>query len=839
MGFLTIRMLIMSLLLLLSGCGDMFQKQVQKVPLDSSGFNANCELNIDDFALILEEPIQGTIDCLGKNLKLFVKAVESNKPGYLSRVALENYIKKNRKDIKPEVLRALKSVFDINFLIYGDDPDYISDKNIDALVKFAKIFNEKASTNFKPIFMSNEPIDYENFKVQRDQRIKPAALIITSALKEIFNPERNGEVHKLDLLNLIDSFTAEENVNSMNKIKKMLFVKKIILGGEKFEINHLELASLVENFSSYVLLALDAVRYKDIRLDQESMVQFLNTDVEILNNLIFPQKMGDRSQEVLFSIQDAVDAFDILTHSDKFDITKYIDLIKEAKVIVMEGDDQKVLGADLKLFFNHSLNVLKTGTMFHRFWATERVLLESRPGRQITYDFKNLYNLFRSEKKRVDHFVRILKQYRFMRGENISAYYTDDYFRNPTAVYEIAMYEYALTLVMKRYGCPANNLEGQEACNAIGTLNGVYMTKNQVIALVKKFKKVLIENDLMYPGREQKIAETITLLGSLFQYQSDENKVFDVNEATEFAISLFTSIDISKDINDYLTKLVDEKKCEADEFGRFNPSCVRGHFFEGLCLSYPDQFPKLFDSLGATIYESESGNPKAKKLVCKIPNNQANEDYLITTSKTARTCHLYPNTTEEIFYSKGDLQAIIMAMMHIETTILRWDVRNRNNIMDADEVMDAYNIYSPALDGLLENQPGIIKKLKKQIYQFLIKYEQVPDQKNFSSIWKFAKFLVSFNKGAPAKRKTIASILLTIGEQGAASTFDCNLLRNPNDIPRDELAVLTPHEASAQQSFFMSRPLILTQGDMAIAQDVEAQSDSWLKLFLSSIGLNF
>ena len=55
--------------------------------------------------------------------------------------------------------------------------------------------------------------------------------------------------------------------------------------------------------------------------------------------------------------------------------------------------------------------------------------------------------------------------------------------------------------------------------------------------------------------------------------------------------------------------------------------------------------------------------------------------------------------------------------MHIETTILRWDVRNRNNIMDADEVMDAYNIYSPALDGFLEDKPTIIKKLKKQIYQ--------------------------------------------------------------------------------------------------------------------------
>jgi hypothetical protein len=88
----------------------------------------------------MEEPIQGSIDCLGKNLKIFVNVVESNKPGYLSRVALENFIIRNRKDIKPAVLKVLKSVFDINFLVYGDEPDYISEANIDALIKFAKIF---------------------------------------------------------------------------------------------------------------------------------------------------------------------------------------------------------------------------------------------------------------------------------------------------------------------------------------------------------------------------------------------------------------------------------------------------------------------------------------------------------------------------------------------------------------------------------------------------------------------------------------------------------------------------------------------------------------------------
>ena len=42
----------------------------------------------------------------------------------------------------------------------------------------------------------------------------------------------------------------------------MLFAKKIILGGDKNIMTHIEFGHLVENFSSYVLLALDGLAKK-------------------------------------------------------------------------------------------------------------------------------------------------------------------------------------------------------------------------------------------------------------------------------------------------------------------------------------------------------------------------------------------------------------------------------------------------------------------------------------------------------------------------------------------------------------------------------------------------
>ena len=109
--------------------------------------------------------------------------------------------------------------------------------------------------------------------------------------------------------------------------------------------------------------------------------------------------------------------------------------------------------------------------------------------------------------------------------------------------------------------------------------------------------------------------------------------------------------------------------------------------------------------------------------------------------------------------------------------------------MEPDEVDKAYDIYSPALDGFMENMSPVIKKFKKQIYKFLIKHERVPDPKDFGSIWKFVKFLASFNKDVPAHRKTIVSILYEVGEQNkkapGSPRFDCNLLRDPENIPSE------------------------------------------------------
>ncbi|MGE3609917.1 MAG: hypothetical protein AB7I27_10060 [Bacteriovoracaceae bacterium] len=767
--------LFISLLTLLSGCGDLVKNKVVKPPLTSSLYNVDCELEPSEFAKIMEKNISTQIRCLEANLNLFIKIVETPRPGYLSRVSLEAYLKKNRQDIKPEVVRALKAVFDVNFLITGEDPNFISKDNVKKIIDFALVFNTEASLNFR-YFTDKNPISFSLHKIRRDE-ISKANRKIIMALRQIFNANRGNEIHKLDINELLKSFTTDNNSDDIDTVKKFLFVKKVILGGDKDIITHQELERLLLYFDRLVLITLDGVKYKKILLNQKSLLELLKQDVSLFSDIVLQGAIGNRDKEVFFTVDEAVEVAKEFVSKETLDFDKFHRLIVEAKTIVMGGNETDIQGIDFKNLLTHAGSLLQTGTVFHYIYEMYSATLESPLPVEI--NFGQYRDLHPELKEEIDKFERIVKKYRFFRGKFVVPYFARNYHRNPEAVFEVALYEYAIQLLFKKYGSPSPNR------NSVG---GVSISRDQILAIIKKFEDELIDIKLIYPQRAKNVANNIALLGSLFQYQSDDNAVLDVNEATEFGLSLFTSLDIAKDMMSYF----DEKSCPKDQFNRIEPNCFRKYFFTGLCDNYRTYFPSFFESLGLP----------ANKSCSEIESTGRNLEFLNQAIASARTCSNYlDGAKEEIYFAEGDIFNIMLGIFHYETTILRWDA-NENNYMDPDEVNRAYSVFSPALDGFLDDKPAIIKRLKKQIYLYLVKYEKVPDQKDFSSILKFVKFLLRTDKTSNANRKTIASVLVTIGQQSVKPgdpIFNCNYLRDPDNIPHHPPAAVA---TEAPQSFF-------------------------------------
>lgn len=752
----------LGMLLFISGCGDLLGSKTVKKEMGSGQFEANCELDMNAFSNILRKNISSQIRCLGENLNLFIKIVKSGKPGYLSRVQLEHYLA-TRPDVKPELIKMLGSVFELGHLITGEDPNYISKAVVEKVINFALVFNQEAALNFSPIFENKTPVTYA-LHLSHREIVSGANKAIIQSLRAIFNSNRGGEIHKINIVDLLENFKTEENAESIDNAKKVLFAKKLVVGGDPEYLTHTELEKIILNFDHFVLITLDAVRYKYIILkEQGSLLQFLKRNVDDLYKIVLQGGLHSSQDDskTLFSLDQVLDALKVFISKDNFDIDKFRVLIEEAKTLLMTGNTEEIKVGEFKKLFGHAQSILQSGTVFHRIYDKFRVDLESY--KPVTIDFSEYRHTYPEHQKELDQFERIVKKYRFMKGEFLSPYYGRAYRRNANGIFEIALLEYALKLVFVKYGSPSPNAD------AVG---GYSIDATQVENLILKFEDVLIDMDILTPQKAISTANNISLLGSLFQYQSDKNKVMDINEGTEFALTLLSAIPMSDEI---FASMKADPTCRVDEFDRVDPDCFKNNYWKALCDGYKNYYPLLFEYLGPQ---------KCSAWV----NSSENILFLNKLSDAARTCNYYDESkTEEIAYSKSDVMNILVAMTHVETTILRWDINN-NNFMDASEVNSAYEIYSPALDGFLEDQSAIIKKFKKQIFQFLVKYEEIPDPKEFKSIWKFIKFLLKFDKKSPASRKTIASILVAIGEQNKKQAtgpqFDCQLMRDPTNIPR-------------------------------------------------------
>lgn len=756
-----------------SGCGDLLGTKVTKRAIGEGIAEVGCELDLDRFSEILHDNISQEIRCLGANLDLFIKVVKSGKPGYLSRVQLERYLATHRPDVKPEVIRALKAVFDLGHLITGDDPNYISKSTVDKVISFALIFNEQAALNFRPTFQNESEVSYTLHQNHRD-RVSTANKAIIQSLRDIFKRGDGEKPRKLNIIELLESFSTDSTEDVIEKAKRVLFLKKVLLGGENEIITNEEIQRLLLNFDYLTLIALDVVRYKYIKLDQPDILHLVKVNVDHLYNVVNHSSLGNRDTELYFTIDEAISAAKLFMENSDIDVEKYKDLIVEAKKIVMKGNGTEVRGAELNNLFADAKTLLQTGNIFHRIWDKFKAqLLSSRPVEE-TIDFDEYRHTYPQHQTELDQFERITKKYRFMKGEFKSSYYQKGFKRNAAAIFEIALFEYALKKVFETYGRPSPNTD---------SVGGYSIDQDQMQKLVKKFEDVLIDLELLTPQRAIGTADNISLLGTLFQYQSDKNGYLDVNEGTEFAVSLFSALSMSEDMH----KFFQDKKCEFDEYDRTSPECFKANFWPALCKHYEQYFPLMFQSFNV---------PKACKGDGSIgPDGRLSwvsselDVFLDKAISAARSCNFYTDgDKEEIPYSKGDIMTIMLAIMHAETTVLRWDT-DGDNIMNADEVERSYEIYSPALDGFLEEKSPIIRALKKQIFQYMIKYESIPDEKNFSSIWKFVKFLLSFNKKAPATRKTIVSLLDAVGKENAkiaeGPVFDCNLMRYPDRIPRE------------------------------------------------------
>jgi hypothetical protein len=722
----------------LASCGDLFMKKKS----DSSFSNnfLSCSLDAKALSGIFTENIKGDLLCLKESLNLFVEVVKTDRPGFLSQVELKKYIRENVEELDETVLEALSGVFDINSLIFGDHPKYISKTNIGPLVElFIEINRSMVNNNVFDYYTDETQVSYKEHNRRR--------LLVYEALSAIggkiisISKENNKSI---SFKQFLERFKGLDNNIVLQSTTKMLFIKKMFLGGEEGILTSKEFRRFAAMLSDVSKVSFDIAHLGNITPTKNESEQILQTArvnvATIVKNLYY--KGQDYTDIMSFrNIYDMIDLFAPEYAKWKQYTSDYLIVKKD-----LLGNDTKNFNSnEIYILLNDIiLENLNRGVFIYKTYALNKKLLDSGdpigPEGLPKVDTSN-----NKEKKYKIEVNKIVQNYRFFKGDDLAATYKNSIARNPLGIFEVSVYQDLIERVLTRYG--------NADANALG---GAKISQEKLLETALKYKGILIGEDILTEGREKNTVETIYLMSSLFQAQSDGDIDIEVNELVEFAVSVMSAGELAKATHTYF-----EDNCELDDKGRYTAKCYRENFMEALEV----------ESEGVLVKE------KLEKLHSYFSKEERDiSEYLKVVGQFSRSCTQFKDGTP-VPMTEAELMLAYSGMLAVEQTMIRYDVNedsklDNDNYLQIEEVEKSFGVYKNAVQGL-----SPIKSLSEKVFWYLIKNKKAPSPLTYIFVLPATK---KSKLKAGADRQTLATILKTLSEESPANKenpFPCEILR--------------------------------------------------------------
>ena len=734
-------------LLSLVSCGDLFMEKEQGQDTATAQFS-QCELDTQALSFIFSKNIETELLCLEQNLNLFIDVVKTDRPGNLSLKELKLYIEKHIEDIDPSIVEALDIVFETNSLIFGDHKEYIARKNVSKLIELLIEVNEVVVENdIVKLFTSDEKITLKEHN-QRKSKVFMAFSYISTKLKQAQIVKDNFS--SLNLVRLFRVFRSEENAAILDKVKSILFLKKVFLGGENEVLTTKEFQNLIDMLSDGGKIAFDMIQFSNILITEEENEEAIFTLKEDFEAIVRSLKYDQNSNETVMQLDDligAVNAF--LPAFDKF--TKYNAQFLKFKEILLGSSKPEFSAKEVYHFFDKIiLENLKRSAFFYRSFRLNQKVLTS--GKVIKKDLEDFFYLDESEKSFKDDFNQVVKSYRFFRGQELIATYSKSTKRSELKLIEVAVLESIAKNFMAYYGVKDVRANG-----------GFKLSFDQLVTFMKDLQPILEGEGFIEPNRIEASAETIFLMAGLFQSHSDGDLEIEMNEFVQFLLTILGSYEVQ----DIMLKEI-QNICKLDDKGRYSPDCFRDNFLNLMELDtktegrLSDHFPKMVNFLKGISSEDQ-------------------RKYIIGAETISRACMTYQD--KEIPMLPGDIFLVFSGLSSIEQTMIRFDLNN-DGILDPKELDRTYRVYEDAIKALI---PGnFMKRFSKSFFLYLVRYNKVPDVSDVNGwrgFWKatkagahFFKFLMTPKKYTPADRQTLLSIIQTLQSYSDSEPFPCHIL---------------------------------------------------------------
>ena len=752
-------------------CGDIFTNS--RAPSNEMNIHqgANCKLATESFSYILEKDISSDIDCLKNQLDMFISLVKTDKPGYVSKKVLKEFLVNGPMDIDADVVDLIDTVFEMSNLILGTDKNYIKKNEMHTLVDYLKFFNGHIWKTYT-YFDSPDEVNYSRHSRERSI-VHNEVQIITNRLKEIFKANRNN-VDELDTYQVLYNL-FKNDPETLESIESVMFLKRAIVGGEVWKINHHEFSNLINILPELVQVAFDITKSNRYTFadEQATLLKLFEQDADVIRSMLF---FRESSTEAVFKVNDVIKAIKVMAPglADTIDVEKYSMEFKKIKEIFLGSGGEFFSAQEIYTLLDHVETLIDTSDLFYRVY--EHYAEELNGPKNITHDFSDFQVNSSKEQEYLEQFAAIANNYKFFKGSFGVPFYTFDNHRNPNAFSEIMAVEYVIKNAMKYYGSEKKEARG-----------GYDLTLEQFENIAYDFRWLFKEAGLVVIGREgggelKGISENVILMSTLFQNQSNgcdsKGVCMETPELTEFLVGLLTALNVK----DFFTeKMIELCATELDMYERIAPECFRRNFLDVIeavdpknGMAIADHMPFFYEYMKTLVEDVEPGRP--------YTDSESYMNFLKETEAFTRTCtHYDPGKTEEIPLKATDAFAVFAGLLNVESTVLRFDT-DRSNQLDyrneygRNEILDAYyEVYQGAIQSLIDPNGGIATKIARPLFQYLIKKGRVPNMKKPKDIWDFGKFLLSRRKHANANRDTFSTVLKVIGEQndGDKKPFKC------------------------------------------------------------------
>jgi len=723
--------LLLSAVLILTSCGYTSDKPVANQEVYKSDQLQTCKIDASKLGEIFKADQKEQIKCLQENFIQFTKYVRSKNPGEVSEKEITIFVRKFFEGQSDTIVKGLSLIFQLNMLLLRDEADRISRTNISPLFELLVHVNQEAIEITNVLKEMDDEKNQGQFEILRD-RFNASIDRFTKFTLQIIDksPDIKKELNIKTFIQDAAKKLGNKEIDQ-NTIDSLIFIKRILVGGDKEIITSFELETLVKKLPSLMNLSFNLYYAKRTNFDSDAKwMHFYIKNVKDLYNLLSFQK----EDFVLITIDQLIEIAQPFVKDFKTDNGKKIELKKfkssfvALKTKLVKGSPDSFSQNDLKAALNIVLDLLERNFYNNYVYDVLKKEIEvNRPLLQLSnIAIDPEFELSETRKTELHRDMQdIAINIRYFRDEKYKnskdkkvqlPVYGFNHYRNKSGFMEASLLQWGVRKLVQNYG--HKNAVGQFQVNVKEFNN-----------FLNDMRPVLEFFELWSPNPET-FARNAVLLADLFQNKSNGDLEVSELEAIEYIQMILSAVQVNDDFRKELLHYCKIVKGPVEP--GFDTKCFNDHFYKTFLsdLSYNKFFPAL------TTY------------VNKVDDEEKN-NYLAGVEGFARDVN-----KPEIPVHNRDNILILGAMINIESTMIRFDY-NKDGVIDnkycvipdsmnprkcaKTELQMAFEVYRKAIIEIGELDQSTMG-YAYSIFLYLVKYKEKPPKGGWINNAKFLYF---------------------------------------------------------------------------------------------------